>query len=109
VLLCPTHASLRDAMWAEVTEWVGEAPTSAAQSSKPQRSAWPKPCMLGSVDWNGHHLVVMNIVGRYLADVLAARSGMLNVSRATPTCHVASRPPPPKCYQQQVSKQLQAT
>ncbi len=68
MLLCPTHASLRDAMWAEVTEWVGEAPTSAAQSKPPTKSL---EALLGSVDWNGHRLAVMNIVGRYLADVLA--------------------------------------
>ena len=62
----------------------------------------------------------MNLVGRYLVDVLAARSGMLNVSRATPavspaapprvsrTAQVAERDIACQCCQQQVSKQHNA-
>ncbi len=95
-----------------------------AKQPAPQTVAEPHPileALLGSVDWNGHRLALMNIVGRYLADVLAARSGMLNVSRATPamspaalptwvsrTVKVAERDIACQCCQQQVSKQHNA-
>ena len=113
VLLCPTHTSLRDAMWAEVADWVGEAPAAAVRTKPPAECL---EALLGSVDWNGHRLAVMNVVGKYLADVLATRSGMLSIGhaapaaspaappRVTPTTSIAERDTACQCCQQRFSK-----
>jgi hypothetical protein len=116
VLLCPAHASLREAMWAEVADWVGERLTAAVKGKPPAECL---EALLGSIDWDGHRLAVMNVMGGYLAGVLAAGGNRLSLARAVcaktppgqaapaqvaPAASVAERDTACQCCQQRFSK-----
>jgi hypothetical protein len=76
VLLCPAHDSLRKDMWDGLVDSVGGAVV-AAVKAKP--TAECLEAILGSHDWNGSRTAVQEVVGKYLARLLAGRSTMLGL------------------------------